>query len=84
MLLAKRNFRKQEAAELVDTLLDIIKDTLESGEDVNMSGFGKFVVHQKHDRRGRNTQNGESITITARKVLTFKPSIFLKQAINGD
>jgi integration host factor subunit alpha len=83
-VLAKRNLPKREAAEIVDTLLDIIKDTLESGEQVKISGFGKFEVHQKHDRRGRNPQTGESITITARKVLTFKPSILLKQELNED
>jgi integration host factor subunit alpha len=81
---AKRNLLRREATDIVDTLLDIIKDTLESGEQVKISGFGKFVVHQKRDRRGRNPQTGEAITITARKILTFKPSILLKQEINGD
>ena len=83
-VLAKRNLTKREAADIVDTLLDIIKDTLETGEQVKISGFGKFEIHQKHDRRGRNPQTGETITITARKILTFKPSTILKQDINRD
>ena len=83
-VLAKRNLTKREAADIVDTLLDIIKDTLESGEDVKISGFGKFEIHQKRDRRGRNPQTGEPLTITARKILTFKPSTLLKQEINGE
>jgi integration host factor subunit alpha len=83
-VLAKRILPKREAADIVDTLLDIIKDTLEMGEHVKISGFGKFVVHQKHDRRGRNPQTGETITINARKILTFKPSTILKQEINRD
>jgi integration host factor subunit alpha len=78
------NFPKREADEIVSSVLDILKDTLTSGEHVKISGFGKFVVHQKHDRRGRNPQTGEAITITARKILTFKPSILFKQELNGE
>jgi integration host factor subunit alpha len=78
------SFPKREADEIVESVLDILKDTLTSGEQVKISGFGKFVVHQKHDRRGRNPQTGEAITITARKILTFKPSTILKQDINRD
>jgi len=78
------NFPKREADEIVESVLDILKDTLTSGEHVKISGFGKFVVHQKNDRRGRNPQTGEAITISARKILTFKPSILLKQELNGD
>ncbi|MRR54187.1 MAG: integration host factor subunit alpha [Deltaproteobacteria bacterium] len=77
-------FPKKAAVEIVESVLDIIKETLASGEEIKVSGFGKFVVHQKHDRTGRNPQTGESLTITARKILTFKPSILLKQEINGD
>jgi integration host factor subunit alpha len=61
-----------------------MKDTLASGENLKISGFGNFEVNQKHDRRGRNPQTGETMIITARKVLTFKPSGVLKQAINAD
>jgi integration host factor subunit alpha len=78
------NFPKREADEIVSSVLDILKDTLTSGEHVKISGFGKFVVHQKHDRRGRNPQTGEAITITARKIRTFKPSILFKQDLNGE
>jgi len=78
------NLQRKEAEEIVEYFLDIIKETLASGEEVKVSGFGKFVVHQKHDRLGRNPQTGESLTITARKILTFKPSILLKQEINGE
>ncbi len=77
-------FPNREASEIVESVLDILKNTLASGEHVKISGFGKFVVHQKRDRRGRNPQTGESITITARKILTFKPSILLKQELNED
>ncbi|MHC1698881.1 MAG: integration host factor subunit alpha [Geobacteraceae bacterium] len=78
------NLKRKEAEEIVESVLDIIKETLASGEDLKVSGFGKFVVHQKHDRKGRNPQTGESLNITARKILTFKPSILLKQEINGE
>jgi len=77
-------FQKKEAEGMVESVLDIIKDTLAAGEEVKIAGFGKFVVHQKHDRTGRNPQTGEPLTITARKILTFKPSIILKQELNGE
>jgi integration host factor subunit alpha len=73
---------KKESAELVDLALEIMMETLEKGEPVKISGFGNFVVRQKRARRGRNPQTGEDITITARKVLTFKPSALLKKAIS--
>lgn len=78
------NLQRKEAEEIVDSFLDIMKDTLASGEEVKISGFGKFIVNQKHNRIGRNPQTGESLTITARKILTFKPSILLKQELNGE
>jgi integration host factor subunit alpha len=77
-------FQKKEAEEIVESVLDIMKETLASGEEIKVSGFGKFIVHQKHDRTGRNPQTGEPLIITARKILTFKPSIILKQEINGE
>ncbi len=73
---------KQEAQELVEIILEIIKETLEEGEDVKIAGFGKFQLRDKHPRKGRNPQTGEEITITSRRVLTFKPSPVLKAAIN--
>lgn len=78
------NFKRNDAEEMVESVLDIIKDTLASGEEVKISGFGKFVVHQKNDRKGRNPQTGDPLTITARKILTFKPSTILKQELNGE
>ena len=59
-----------------------MKSTLEQGETLKISGFGNFVVKQKKDRRGRNPQTGETLTIESRRVLTFKPSALLKEAIN--
>jgi len=78
------NLQRKEAEEIVESVLDIMKETLASGEEVKVSGFGKFVVHQKHDRTGRNPQTGAPLTITARKIITFKPSTLLKQEINGE
>jgi integration host factor subunit alpha len=80
----KCNYSKREADETVEAVLDILKDTLASGEDVKIYGFGKFSVQRKNDRLGRNPQTGEPLTITARTILTFKPSILLKQEINRD
>jgi len=67
---------------MVETVFSIIKNTLETGEKIKIAGFGNFVVKQKADRRGRNPQTGETITIAARRILTFKPSQVLKNAIN--
>jgi integration host factor subunit alpha len=75
---------KWRSAELVDSIFDVIKQTLESGEDVLISGFGKFYIKEKHERRGRNPQTGEPITLAARKVVTFYCSGVLKEKINGE
>ena len=74
---------KKEAAELVEEVFEIMKRAFESGETLKVSGFGSFIVKQKADRRGRNPQTGDSLTIEARRILTFKPSPVLKSAING-
>ena len=79
----KTGIAKKEAIELVDILFNVMKETLESGEELKIAGFGKFEVKEKADRRGRNPQTGEEITIEARKFLTFKPSNMLKNSING-
>jgi integration host factor subunit alpha len=76
-------FSKKEAATIVEAVFDIIKKTLESGEKIKLSGFGNFVVRDKNSRIGRNPQTGDEITISARRVLTFKPSQVLKNALNG-
>jgi len=73
---------KCDAQAMVESVFSILKETLEFGEDVKISGFGKFEVRQKNDRRGRNPQTGEAITIAARKVLSFKPSKLLTSSIN--
>ncbi|MBW2731083.1 MAG: integration host factor subunit alpha [Deltaproteobacteria bacterium] len=73
---------KKEAAALVATLFDTIKDTLSGGETVKIAGFGNFVVRDKEARVGRNPQSGEKITISARRVVTFKASPSLKDAVN--
>ncbi|MEI8356849.1 MAG: integration host factor subunit alpha [Deltaproteobacteria bacterium] len=78
----KIGFSKKESAELVETVFDIIKTTLEQGEKIKIAGFGNFIIKEKADRRGRNPQTGDEITISARKILTFKPSQVLKAAIN--
>ena len=74
--------KKTEAIDYVESVLALMKSTLESGETLKISGFGSFIVKQKADRRGRNPQTGETITIESRKILTFKTSTVLKAAIN--
>ena len=74
---------RRESVEIVETVLEIIKQNLENGEQVKISGFGNFSVREKRPRRGRNPQTGEEIEITARRVLTFKPSQVLKKALNS-
>jgi integration host factor subunit alpha len=75
-------FSKKESLDLLESVISIMKTTLESGENLKISGFGNFIVKQKADRRGRNPQTGEALTIEARRVLTFKPSPLLRDAIN--
>ncbi len=77
-------FSKKEAADLVDLIFELMKETLGRGETIKISGFGNFVLRDKRERQGRNPQTGEPITISARRVLTFKPSQLLKQALNED
>lgn len=73
---------KKDSAEMLESVFAIMKESLEAGESIRVSGFGNFEVKQKEARRGRNPQTGEAITIEARKVLTFKPSTLLRQAVN--
>lgn len=75
-------FSKRESAEIVDSVFDIMKETLGEGEKIKISGFGNFVVRSKRERIGRNPHTREAITITARKVVTFKASQILKKAVN--
>ena len=74
---------KAQAGEAVETFLRIIKSSLESSEDVLLSGFGKFIVNDKSARKGRNPQTGESMMLDARRVVTFKPSGKLREKVNG-
>ena len=74
---------KKEAAEYVEAVFDAMKDTLSDGEDVKISGFGKFEVRQKGERVGRNPRTGEEIMIPERKVPRFKVSQVLKDELNG-
>ena len=80
----KIGFTKKEASRLVEMVFDSIKTTLEKGEKVKISGFGNFVVRKKKERVGRNPQTGEQIKISARHVLTFRPSQVLKAVLNGE
>ena len=75
-------FPKNRSAQIVESLLEIIKKTLENGEDVLVSGFGKFCVKEKKERRGRNPANGSDLMLAPRKVVTFKCSGVLRDKIN--
>ena len=76
-------FTKKKSVEIIETLLEIIKSTLEKDEDVLISGFGKFCVKQKKQRRGRNPATGADLILKERKVVTFKCSGKLRDKING-
>jgi len=74
---------KNRCTEMVETLLEIIKGSLQDGEDVLISGFGKFCVRKKNERRGRNPATGEDLILDQRRVVTFKCSHLLRQKINA-
>lgn len=76
-------FTKKKATEVVESLLEIIKGALAEGDDVLVSGFGKFCVKEKGRRRGRNPATGEDLMLRERKVVTFKCSGKLRESING-
>jgi integration host factor subunit alpha len=78
----KVGFSRKESAEIVDLVFDLMKETLENGERIKISGFGNFIVREKRSRKGRNPQTGEEIQISARRVLTFKPRQVLRKALN--
>ena len=75
--------RKSDSVQVVESLLDIIKRTLASGEDVLISGFGKFCVKDKERRRGRNPQTGQGLMLGSRRVVGFRCSGILKDKVNG-
>ena len=78
------SFPKKDSIRIVESLFDIIKDDLEKGNDVMISGFGKWTVKAKKERKGRNPQTGYEMKIDARKVVTFKASNVLREAVNTD
>jgi integration host factor subunit alpha len=77
-------FSKKESADLVDLVFETMKETLGRGEKIKISGFGNFVLRDKRQRQGRNPQTGDPITITERRVLSFKASQLLKMALNDE
>jgi integration host factor subunit alpha len=76
-------FTKTKSVDIVEALLEIIKSTLERGEDVLVSGFGKFCVKEKQSRRGRNPATGSDLVLRERRVVTFKCSGKLRNKVNG-
>ena len=74
---------KRRSTILVESFMEIIKKTLENGEDVMISGFGKFCVKDKTERRGRNPHTGNDMMLGARRVVVFKCSPVLREKING-
>ncbi len=77
-------YPKNKSAELLEILLEIMKGTLEKGEDVLISGFGKFCVKDKQERRGRNPATGDDMILAQRRVVTFRCSHLLRSKINGE
>ena len=75
-------FTKKRSMDIIENLMSIIKSTLEKGEDVLISGFGKFCVKEKQKRRGRNPATGDDLILKERKVVTFKCSGKLREKIN--
>ncbi|MBN2722705.1 MAG: integration host factor subunit alpha [Deltaproteobacteria bacterium] len=73
---------KKEATMLIDSIFGTIKETLKKGESIKISGFGNFVIRSKNARPGRNPKTGSNITISERRVLTFRPSQIMKKALN--
>jgi len=81
--IAEQNgFPKNRSSEIIETLLEIIKMSLESGEDVLITGFGKFCVKEKRERKGRNPATGDAMMLAPRKVVTFRSSGKLREKIN--
>ena len=80
---SKIGLTKNKSSEIVETCLEIIKSELESGKDVLISGFGKFCVKEKRERKGRNPATGDAMMLAPRRVVTFKCSGKLKDRING-
>jgi integration host factor subunit alpha len=82
MIAEQNGFSKNKNVEIVENLIEIIKRTLEAGDDVLVSGFGKFSVKSKGSRRGRNPATGSDLMLSARKVVTFKCSGKFRDKLN--
>jgi integration host factor subunit alpha len=80
----KLGYSRKDSARIVESIFDIMKESLANGEKVKIPGFGNFDVKEKKARRGRNPQTGEKIEISARRVLSFKSSQLLKKALNNE
>ena len=78
----KIGFGTKESTGIVDQVFDIMKETLEGGEKVKIPGFGNFNIRAKRPRKGRNPKTGEKLVISGRTVVTFKPSLLLRQDLN--
>ena len=79
----KLGFTKSQSIQVIECLLKKIKASLEAGDDVLVSGFGKFSVKDKNERRGRNPATGEDAILPPRRVVTFKYSGSLRKMVNG-
>ncbi|KJS30775.1 MAG: DNA-binding protein [Desulfatitalea sp. BRH_c12] len=79
----QNGYTRVQATEVLEMLIEIMKSTLASGDDILISGFGKFCVHNKAQRKGRNPATGETLMLDARKVVTFKGSGKLRTRINS-
>ena len=77
------DFPKNKSAQAVESLVETIKNALANGEDVLLSGFGKFCVKEKRERRGRNPQTGDDLMLGSRRVVTFRCSGVLREKMNG-
>jgi len=75
---------KKESAQMVEALFEIIRESLEEGKDVMISGFGKFSIRERVERKGRNPLSGDPIMLPAKKVVTFRCSGKLREKINGE
>ena len=82
LLFEKTGLTKKECASAMESTIDIIKSELENGNDVKISGFGKWNIRSKKERNGRNLKTGEAVKISARKVVSFKPSAVLRGTVN--
>jgi integration host factor subunit alpha len=81
--ISENGLSTKEASVVLEALLEIMKKTLEAGEDIMISGFGKFCVKEKKERKGRNPATGEDLSLDARRVVTFQISGVLRDKVNG-